>query len=278
MRRTVEVPDYEVHGEVRVDPAKTALVIVDMQNDFVKEGGSLVVPDAEDTIPAVQGLLGLARGSSMRVIFTQDTTCGGGPRVGHLARARPGGHVGVGDRRRALAARGRADHPQDPLRCLLRDAPGSLPALLGRRHPDHLRHGGQHLRPLHRRERRHALVQGGSSEGRYLRPRPVRPGVLPEADRVPVQRHHHRKRRHKDRTGGRAGLSEQDRRGRRRGTRARLNPTIALRRGSVVVGSVQSPRTCSARRTTRPRQVAATPPAIRKTSAPGSSLNEEPCS
>ena len=79
MRRTVEVPDYEVRGEVRVDPAKTALVIVDMQNDFVKEGGSLVVPDAEDTIPAVQGLLGLARGSSMKVIFTQDTHAAGDP-------------------------------------------------------------------------------------------------------------------------------------------------------------------------------------------------------
>jgi len=51
--RSVEVPEYEVHGEVRVDPARTALV-VDMQNDFVKEGGSLVVPDAEATIPIIR--------------------------------------------------------------------------------------------------------------------------------------------------------------------------------------------------------------------------------
>ena len=71
--RTVEVPEYEVHGEVRLDPAKTALVVVDMQNDFVKEGGSLVVPDAEGTIPAIRRLLSLARGSGMRVVFTQDT-------------------------------------------------------------------------------------------------------------------------------------------------------------------------------------------------------------
>ncbi|MDQ3238522.1 MAG: cysteine hydrolase, partial [Actinomycetota bacterium] len=54
MARTVEVPNYEVHGDVRLDPAKTALVVVDMQNDFVKEGGSLFVPDAEATIPAIQ--------------------------------------------------------------------------------------------------------------------------------------------------------------------------------------------------------------------------------
>ncbi len=73
MSRTVEVPEYEVHGEVRVDPGRTALIVVDMQNDFVKEGGSLVVPDAEGTIPVIQRLLELARGPGMKVIFTQDT-------------------------------------------------------------------------------------------------------------------------------------------------------------------------------------------------------------
>jgi nicotinamidase-related amidase len=77
--RTVEVPEYEVRGEVRVDPAKTALVVVDMQNDFVKEGGNLVVPDAEGTIPAIQGLLTLARDSGMKVVFTQDTHAVGDP-------------------------------------------------------------------------------------------------------------------------------------------------------------------------------------------------------
>jgi hypothetical protein len=51
--KSVEVPDYEVHGEVRVDPARAALIVVDMQNDFVKEGGSLLVPSAEATIPKI---------------------------------------------------------------------------------------------------------------------------------------------------------------------------------------------------------------------------------
>ena len=59
--RSVEVPEYEIHEEVRVDPMRTALIIVDMQNDFVKEGGSLVVPDAEATIPNIKSLLDLAR-------------------------------------------------------------------------------------------------------------------------------------------------------------------------------------------------------------------------
>ena len=79
MAHRIEVPEYEVYEEVRVDPTKTALVVVDMQNDFVKEGGSLLVPDAEATIPNIKDLLDLARGSGIRVVFTQDTHTKGDP-------------------------------------------------------------------------------------------------------------------------------------------------------------------------------------------------------
>ena len=79
MTRNVEVPEYELHGKVHVDSEKTALIIVDMQNDFVKEGGALVVSEAEATIPKIKGLLGLARGSGMKVVFTQDTHREGDP-------------------------------------------------------------------------------------------------------------------------------------------------------------------------------------------------------
>lgn len=75
----VEVPDYEVAETVEVDPARTALVVVDMQNDFVREGGSLRVPDAEATIPAIQTLLERARGHGMKVVFTQDSHTDGDP-------------------------------------------------------------------------------------------------------------------------------------------------------------------------------------------------------
>ncbi|MDX6381418.1 MAG: hypothetical protein QOI57_2442 [Rubrobacteraceae bacterium] len=71
--KSVEVPEYEVHEEVRVDPVRTALIVGDMQNDFVKEGGTLVVPDAEATIPKIQSLLAFARESGMKVVFVQDT-------------------------------------------------------------------------------------------------------------------------------------------------------------------------------------------------------------
>jgi nicotinamidase-related amidase len=79
MPRTVDVPEYEVQDDVRVDPSRTALIIGDMQNDFVKEGGTLVVPDAEGTIPAIRSLLDIARESGMRVVFIQDTHRAGDP-------------------------------------------------------------------------------------------------------------------------------------------------------------------------------------------------------
>ena len=78
-RRTVEVPEYAVHEKVRVEPGRTALLIIDMQNDFVRQGGSLVVPDAERTIAPVAALLKLARAHGMRVLYSQDTHREGDP-------------------------------------------------------------------------------------------------------------------------------------------------------------------------------------------------------
>jgi len=69
----LEIPDYAVEDAVHVDPERTALVVIDMQNDFVKRGGSLLIPDAESTIPAIGGLLRLAHASRMRVVYSQDT-------------------------------------------------------------------------------------------------------------------------------------------------------------------------------------------------------------
>jgi nicotinamidase-related amidase len=74
-----EAPEYAVQDEVCVDPARTALVVIDMQNDLVKQGGSLLVPDAEATIPAIERLLDLARASRMRVVYGQDTHRHGDP-------------------------------------------------------------------------------------------------------------------------------------------------------------------------------------------------------
>lgn len=75
----IEVPNYAIQDEVWVDPARTALIVVDMQNDFVKRRGSLLVPNAEATVPAIQHLLELARVNGIRVVYGQDTHRRGDP-------------------------------------------------------------------------------------------------------------------------------------------------------------------------------------------------------
>ena len=74
-----EVPQYAVEDVVWVEPARTALAVIDMQNDFVKQGGALLVPDAEATVPEIQRLLELARASRISIVYSQDTHRPGDP-------------------------------------------------------------------------------------------------------------------------------------------------------------------------------------------------------
>ena len=53
------------------DPASAALVVVDMQNDFVRQGAPLEVPDARDTIDNHQRLLERFRDRKRLVVFTR---------------------------------------------------------------------------------------------------------------------------------------------------------------------------------------------------------------
>ncbi|BCU70455.1 cysteine hydrolase family protein [Stygiolobus caldivivus] len=72
MKVTLETPDIPEEKEIELEPSKTALVIVDMQNDFVRREGKLYVPKAEETIPAIKKLIQKARESSTYIIYTQD--------------------------------------------------------------------------------------------------------------------------------------------------------------------------------------------------------------
>jgi nicotinamidase-related amidase len=67
------VPDIPITDHLALDPQTTALVIVDMQNDFVGDGGALQVPDAQSTVPVLADLLRRFRVAGARVVFTQDT-------------------------------------------------------------------------------------------------------------------------------------------------------------------------------------------------------------
>ena len=79
MARTVEVPDYSVESAATVPAATTAVVVVDMQNDFVTAGGTLVVADAAGTVAAIGGLARRARAAGARVFYTQDSHAAGDP-------------------------------------------------------------------------------------------------------------------------------------------------------------------------------------------------------
>ena len=56
------------------DPAKTVLVVVDMQNDFVRKGAPMCIDDAIKTVPAIQRLIDLARDKKMPVVYTKFIT------------------------------------------------------------------------------------------------------------------------------------------------------------------------------------------------------------
>jgi nicotinamidase-related amidase len=69
---TVKIPEIEIKEEVVLDPSKTAVLVIDMQNDFVKPNGKLYVPTAQETIPAIRKLIEKARSANVPIIYTQD--------------------------------------------------------------------------------------------------------------------------------------------------------------------------------------------------------------
>jgi len=54
----------------RIDPAKTAMIVVDMQNDFVAPGGGLETPAARAMVPRLVEALKVCRGNRIKVIYT----------------------------------------------------------------------------------------------------------------------------------------------------------------------------------------------------------------
>jgi len=71
--KNVEVPELKFKNKIELESANTALIAVDMQNDFVKEGGSLLVPAAAETVSNIKKLINNARKNNVRVVYTQDT-------------------------------------------------------------------------------------------------------------------------------------------------------------------------------------------------------------
>ena len=72
MRKERLTPEIPVLDKLSINPSKSAVVVVDMQNDFVRKEGKLYVPNAESTISPIRQLIAKARDSGARVIYTQD--------------------------------------------------------------------------------------------------------------------------------------------------------------------------------------------------------------
>ena len=84
--------------------AKTALVVVDVQNDFADPAGSLSVAGAEKVIEAVNAEIAAARAAGAEVVYTQDWhpphtphfVTDGGPWPPHCVAGTPGADAADG--------------------------------------------------------------------------------------------------------------------------------------------------------------------------------------
>lgn len=69
----VEIPEIAFKANLQLPAQESAVIVVDMQNDFVKPQGTLMVPTAMETVTSIQQLLAAARTQGMPVAYTQDT-------------------------------------------------------------------------------------------------------------------------------------------------------------------------------------------------------------
>lgn len=69
---SVEVPDIPRSEGVVLPSRHSAVVVVDMQNDFVAGGGALQVEAAAATVPVIRDVSDRARRAGARVTYTQD--------------------------------------------------------------------------------------------------------------------------------------------------------------------------------------------------------------
>ncbi len=86
---------------LRVEPGRTALVVVDMQRGFLDPGEAMEVPPAREIVPVIRALLGAFRARRLPVVFTEFTYSPAVPvLVGELhpehRPAPPGGPRGFG--------------------------------------------------------------------------------------------------------------------------------------------------------------------------------------
>ncbi|RLG86561.1 MAG: cysteine hydrolase [Thermoprotei archaeon] len=79
VRKCFEVPEIGVAERIEIPAKRAAVVVVDMQNDFVNPRGKLFVPTAPETVPRIRRLVDRARAAGALVVYTKDTHYPGDP-------------------------------------------------------------------------------------------------------------------------------------------------------------------------------------------------------
>jgi len=74
-----------MHVKYPIIPEKTAMIVVDMQNDFVQEGAPIEIPRARAMVPRLNRLLAVCRAHQIPVIYIHHVIRGGDIDAGRLA-------------------------------------------------------------------------------------------------------------------------------------------------------------------------------------------------
>ena len=75
----IKIRRGHLHAFETIDPASTALVVIDMQDAFVAEGAPLEVPKARDIVPNINRLAGAMRAAGGTVVWVKMTMAESGP-------------------------------------------------------------------------------------------------------------------------------------------------------------------------------------------------------
>jgi len=65
--------NHKIETAVRFEPRRTAVLVVDMLNDFCKPGGAMVLPGYERLIGPQRAIIGAARQSGGPIVFIADS-------------------------------------------------------------------------------------------------------------------------------------------------------------------------------------------------------------
>jgi Isochorismatase family len=137
-----------------IDPKKTAMIVVDMQNDFVASGAAMETPAARHIVPQLAKALRICRETGIKIIYTAHVHRSDGCDMGLFDDMHPpianrhalvDGTLGVEIYPELAPAVGGACYQEASLQRLFWHGPRHYPAGVGSRYRHHL---GDHYREL----------------------------------------------------------------------------------------------------------------------------------